>query len=61
MLKIFVTLIVIIVLSVLGLNTSNTSNTSALIVIFSIVVFLGLVLEKMFVYEKKKYDKAKRK
>lgn len=58
MLKIFVTLFLIIVLSVLGLNTSNTS---ALIVIFSIVVFLGLVLEKMFVYEKKKYDKAKRK
>lgn len=58
MLKIFVTLFLIIVLSVIGLNTSNTS---ALIVIFSIVVFLGLVLEKMFVYEKKKYDKAKRK
>lgn len=58
MLKIFVTLFLIVVLSVLGLNTSNTS---ALIVIFSIVVFLGLVLEKMFVYEKKKYDKAKRK
>nr|DAN38836.1 MAG TPA: hypothetical protein [Caudoviricetes sp.] len=58
MLKIFVTLFLIIVLSVLGLNTSNTS---ALIVIFSIVVFLGLILEKMFVYEKKKYDKAKRK
>lgn len=58
MLKIFVTLFWIIVLSVLGLNTSNTS---ALIVIFSIVVFLGLILEKMFVYEKKKYDKAKRK
>lgn len=58
MFKIFVTLFLIIVLSVLGLNTSNTS---ALIVIFSIVVFLGLVLEKMFVYEKKKYDKAKRK
>ena len=53
MLKIFVTLFLIIVLSVLGLNTSNTS---ALIVIFSIVVFLGLVLEKMFVYEKKKYQ-----
>lgn len=58
MLKIFVTLFLIIVLSVLGLNTSDTS---ALIVIFSIVVFLGLILEKMFVYEKKKYDKAKRK
>lgn len=58
MLKIFVTLFLMVVLSVLGLNTSNTS---ALIVIFSIVVFLGLVLEKMFVYEKKKYDKAKRK
>lgn len=58
MLKIFVTLFLIIVLSVLGLNTSNTS---ALIVIFSSVVFLGLILEKMFVYEKKKYDKAKRK
>lgn len=58
MFKIFVTLFLIIVLSVLGLNTSNTS---ALIVIFSIVVFLGLILEKMFVYEKKKYDKAKRK
>lgn len=58
MLKIFVTLFLIIILSVLGLNTSNTS---ALIVIFSIVVFLGLILEKMFVYEKKKYDKAKRK
>lgn len=58
MLKIFVTLFLIVVLSVLGLNTSNTS---ALIVIFSIVVFLGLILEKMFVYEKKKYDKAKRK
>ncbi|KXU52175.1 hypothetical protein HMPREF3037_00374 [Candidatus Stoquefichus sp. KLE1796] len=58
MFKIFVTLFLIIVLSVLGLNTSDTS---ALIVIFSIVVFLGLILEKMFVYEKKKYDKAKRK
>lgn len=58
MLKIFVTLFLIVVLSVLGLNTSNTST---LIVIFSIVVFLGLILEKMFVYEKKKYDKAKRK
>lgn len=58
MFKIFVTLFLIIALSVLGLNTSDTS---ALIVIFSIVVFLGLILEKMFVYEKKKYDKAKRK
>lgn len=58
MLKIFVILFLIIALSLLGLNTSNIS---ALIVIFSIVVFLGLILEKMFVYEKKKYDKAKRK
>lgn len=58
MLKIFITLFFMIVLSILGLNASDTST---LIILFSIVVFLGLILEKMFVYEKKKYDKAKRK
>lgn len=57
MIKIFVTLILIIVLSAVGINMTNTS---ALIVIFSIVFFLALALQKMFEYEEKKYNLEKK-
>lgn len=57
MIKIFVTLILIIVLSAVGINMTNTS---ALIVIFSIVFFLALSLQKMFEYEEKKYNLEKK-
>ena len=57
MIKIFVTLILIVVLSAVGINMTNTS---ALIVIFSIVFFLALALQKMFEYEEKKYNLEKK-